>query len=200
MYGSLWGTLSFLTAHQDANPDRVVIAVLASDGQPNGCPGNQNDIASLAMLAQSAYLYNGVRTYAVAIHGSSVADLNQIAAAGGTTAALDVTTDINLFKQKMEEIRNDALGCEYDIADFEQMGNDEFDPTKLNLTYTPSGGSPKTIPKAENELDCGGSDGWYYDDPVDPTKVYLCPKTCTEVQGDAEAAVDFQFGCPTLVN
>lgn len=194
-YGGLFGTLQFLTAHKDANPSHAVVAVLASDGSPTSC---NTSTAAIAGLAQSAFNYNGVQTYAIAIQGSDIAALDQIAMAGGTDAALDVTSNISLFQQKMEEIRADALGCDYLIP--EQPPGEEFDPQKLNIKYTPMGmGSSQTIPNVANEAACGGNPGWYYDDPINPTQVFLCPASCTTIQGDTEAEINFEFGCPTVI-
>jgi hypothetical protein len=174
----------------------VVIVVLASDGDPTSCNTNIQDIAS---LADTALAYNGVRTFVIAIAGSTVANLDQIAAAGGTQAAFDVTNDITLFAQKMDEIRKEVLACELLIPD---PGNgDEFDPTKVNVSYTPGDGSmAQDIPQAQDLDDCGGNPGWYYDNPAAPTKILLCPATCTTVQADDMAKVDFVFGCPTVLN
>ncbi|MFP6684915.1 MAG: VWA domain-containing protein, partial [Polyangiaceae bacterium] len=111
-----------------------------------------------------------------------------------------VTNDVTLFTQKMQEIRAQALGCEYDIPEPED-GEEEFDPTKLNVKYTPGGmGSAINIPKADNQGDCGSVHGWYYDDNINPSKVYLCPATCAMVQSDATALVELAFGCPTVNN
>ena len=194
-WGGLYGALLYANALQDQNPDHVVIVVLASDGDPTTC---NTDVPTIAGLAQTAYDYNGVRTFVIAIQGSTVSNLDQIAAAGQTVQALDVTMDITLFKQKMDEIRAQVLACEYVIPD---PGSGDFDPTKVNVKYTPGGtGTPEDIPQAENAGDCGNDPGWYYDNPAAPTKIFFCPATCETIQADGAAKVDFVFGCPTIVN
>ena len=76
-----------------------------------------------------------------------------------------------------------------------------FDPLKVNVEYTPGGSNtPEEFPQADNLQDCGDEDGWYYDDPINPTKVFLCPKSCERVQLDTDANVKILFGCPTRVN
>lgn len=193
-WAGLYGALLYANDLQDQNPDHVVIVVLASDGDPTTC---NTDIPSIAELADTAYQYNGVRTFVIAIQGSTVANLDQIAAAGQTTAALDVTTDINLFKQKMDEIRAEVLSCEYVIPD---PTSGEFDPTKVNVRYTPGGsGTPQSIPQAQSAGDCGSGAGWYYDNPAAPTKIFFCPSTCEVIQDDEAAKVGFVFGCPTII-
>jgi hypothetical protein len=140
-----------------------------------------------------------VRTFVIAINGATVSNLDQIAAAGGTMQALDVTQDITQFQQKMDEIREAVLACEFLIPE-PQMG-EEFDPTKVNVKYTPGGSTTgENIPQADNAEDCGNDPGWYYDNPTAPTKITFCPATCATIQMDDGAKVDFVFGCPTEVN
>lgn len=199
-YGALKGTLFNATAHQAANLTHKVIVVFVSDGDPNGCYENSEDtIPVISDLASSALNYNGVQTYVIAIQGSIVANLNQIAAAGGTTQAYDVTANVAEFSQKMAEIRAAALSCEFVIP--EPPAAQELDPEKINVSYTPGGqGSPQTLPQATNFADCGAGPGWYYDNNTDPTKILLCPASCTTVQADSAAEIGVLFGCKTEVN
>ena len=60
--------------------------------------------------------------------------------------------------------------------------------------------TPQTLLQANDAADCGTDPGWYYDNPMNPTKIFLCPATCVTVQADPEANVKFLFGCPTELN
>jgi hypothetical protein len=193
-YAGLYGTLVYANDYQDQNPDHVVIVVLASDGDPTAC---NTDVGDISDLAATAHAYNGVRTFVIAIQGATVANLDQIAAAGGTMAALDVTSDITQFQQALDDIRKEVLACEYVIPDPEDQ---EFDPTKVNVEYTSGAGDTESIPQADDLADCGDDPGWYYDNPQNPTKIIFCPATCDLIQSDDMAKVDFIFGCPTIVN
>jgi hypothetical protein len=194
LWAALYGTYQYANDVQDQNTDHVVIVVLASDGDPTSCNSNVNDIAD---LAAQALAYNGVRTFTIAILGGAIANLDQIAAAGGTMSAYDVTNDITQFKQKMDEIRKEVLACEYVIPD----SGMEFDPTKVNVNYYPGGNPPpQSLPQAASLADCGNDPGWYYDNPAAPTKILLCPASCNVIQLDDTAKVEFVFGCPTIVN
>lgn len=193
MYGALEGALFAATAYKDANPNHKVILVFASDGDPNSCPGNQNDIPSIAGLAKSALDYNGVETYVVAINGASVLNLDQIAAAGGTQKSFDVTGNIAQFAQKMNEIRSKALACEYLVP--EPQGGQPLELDKATVKHTSGQGIAKEIPQAQGAADCGVGPGWYYDDPKDPKKIMLCPGSCQVVQSDPDAKLDVFFGC-----
>lgn len=196
-WGALKGTLLAATAFQDANPKHKVVVVLATDGDPNAC--GSTTIEDIAALAKGARNYNGVLTYVIGVAGSIVENLNKIAEAGGTVAAYDITKDINDFSEKMEEIRGAALACEFELPD--PPNGEELDPEKVNFSYTPKGmGQPKILLRADNLEDCNGQPGWYYDNNVLPTKIVLCPASCTTVQADTNAKVEALFGCKSILN
>lgn len=196
-WGALKGTLMAATAYQDAHPTHKVIVVLATDGDPNAC--GDATIEHIAKLAKSALSYNGVHTYVIGVAGSTIANLDKIAAAGGTTAAYDVTNDISLFAAKMEEIRGAALGCEFEIPTPPNGG--EIDSDMVNFSYTPkSMGTPKVLLRADDLADCNGQPGWYFDSNFAPTKIILCPASCVTVQADSNATVEALFGCKSQLN
>jgi len=194
-YAALYGTLLYANQYQEDHPEHTVAVVLASDGDPTACEQN---VATIAALAATAFAYNGVRTFAIAINGSTLANLDQIAAAGGTVKAFDVTNDVSQLKLKLQEIRTQLLACEFTIPD-PSVGS--FDATKVNVEYTPGGGGVTTaLSKADNQADCGNKSGWYYDFPAAPTKITLCPASCADIKSDLKPKIAFLFGCPTALN
>ena len=196
-WGALKGALSAATAYQDTHPTHKVIVVLATDGDPLGC--GSATIDDIAVLAKSAREYNGVRTYVIGVAGSIINNLNKIAAAGGTTAAYDITQDVNKFSAKMAEIRSEALGCDFEIPP--PPNGQELDPNRVNFSYMPKGmGTPKIIPRADNLADCSDLPGWYFDSNAGPTKIILCPASCATVQADSSAKVSVLFGCDSIIH
>ena len=75
-----------------------------------------------------------------------------------------------------------------------------IDPLKLNVEYTPGNGAPQELPQADNQADCMGMPGWYYDNPQNPTEIILCPASCDQIEIDQGALVNLLFGCPTKHN
>lgn len=196
-YAALKGALMVATAYQDSHPKHKVIVVLATDGDPYGC--EETSISLIADLAKSARNYNGVLTYVIGVSGSIITNLDKIAAAGGTEAAYDVTSDISLFSAKMKEIRSEALGCDFEIPP--PPSGQELDPNEVNFSYTPQGmGTPKLLLRADDLADCNGLPGWYYDSNNAPTKIILCPASCATVQADPAAEVSALFGCKSQIN
>ena len=41
--------------------------------------------------------------------------------------------------------------------------------------------------------------GWYYDDPVKPTKIIACPTTCDAIKAATDAKIDILVGCETII-
>jgi len=196
-YSALKGALQAATAYQDSHPTHKVVLVLATDGDPSEC--EPTDIDTIAGLATSARNYNGVRTYVIGVAGSTVANLDKIAAAGGTTKAYDITQDVAEFSAAIAEIRTEELACDFEIPP--PPNGQELDPAEGNFTYTPKGvGTPKLVPRADDLADCGNLPGWYYDNNTAPTKIILCPASCSTVQADSSAKVSVLFGCKSVLN
>ncbi len=86
-----------------------------------------------------------------------------------------------------------AVPCEFGIP---TLDAGIIDPNQVKVEYTPGNGDPPiTYDPVANEAACAGGDGFYYDDPVNPTKVTLCPATCDTVQADEGASVVLLLGC-----
>jgi hypothetical protein len=195
-YPALQGALQQATARQDAAPTHKIMVVLATDEDPNVCDAVVSDVAG---LSASALNYNGVRTYVIALPGASVADLDKIAAAGGTVTTYDVTIDITQLPTSLAKLRTAALGCDFAIP--APPNNKPLDPNEVNFSYTAKGtGQPVVLPRSQDLAGCNGQPGWYYDSNAAPTKIVLCPTTCATVQADTSAVVDVLFGCTSFTN
>ena len=94
-------------------------------------------------------------------------------------------------------VSGSSISCEYAIP--EVPGGDPVDPDKVNVTYA-DGGPAQTIGYvAGGAAACGQqTGGWYYDNPQAPTTIFLCPATCSAVQGSATGKVEVTFGCDTI--
>lgn len=202
---ALQGAVDFAVAHKQANPGNAVVTVLATDGLPTECdPTDANSISNIAATA-----FNGnpsVPTFVIGVISPSdptgQATMDQIAAAGGTNSAFIVDPNSNVtqaFVDALNAIRGNALACEYFVPLPEPP--DTIDYGKVNVEHTPPmAASPNTIPYVGNEASCDPVDGgWYYDvDPAmgEPTKILVCPATCTLLQDGGE--LDIRVGCETV--
>jgi hypothetical protein len=77
------------------------------------------------------------------------------------------------------------------------MGTLDYD--KVNVQYTPGGGMPQLIGNVATAAACDAqSGGWYYDNNASPTKILLCPVTCSTVSSDPNAKIEILLGCDTI--
>jgi hypothetical protein len=66
---------------------------------------------------------------------------------------------------------------------------------QVKVEIVPSPGSPaQEIPHVSGLGQCG-SRGWYYDNNTNPTKIILCPSTCSWAQGLTDAELKIDSGC-----
>jgi hypothetical protein len=194
---ALQGAVDHAATWSHTHANDAVVVVFATDGDPSSCDTNLAHIDAIA--AAGVALMPKILTFVVGV-GSSLANLNGIAAAGGTTSAFLVDTNANVNQQflaAMNAIRHAALGCQYTIP-VPTSGAPDFGA--VNVVYTPAGGSGQWFPKVMGKASCPAmGDGWYYDDPANPKTIILCDTTCMKVQGDTTGQVDITLGCSSII-
>jgi hypothetical protein len=85
----------------------------------------------------------------------------------------------------------DKLGCELSYPT-----SAESDPSKVEVTFTPKGQATEKLTQVTDVSKCGTiPTGWYYDDPAKPTKIILCPSTCTATNAATDAKLEALVGC-----
>jgi hypothetical protein len=162
--------------------------------------GEGNTPADAASLAASALAGpSHIQTFVIGV-GRALANLNQVAQAGGTTQAYLTDTSSNLggeFAAALESIRTSAGPCAFEIPGATEAG--DVDRNLVNVRFTPSGSTQPTVVAKTFEgtaANCGSEGGWHYDNPAAPTRIQLCESSC---KAAFNARMDVQFGCETVV-
>jgi len=79
--------------------------------------------------------------------------------------------------------------------------SDVIDEERVDVTIRGENG-PIALERVVGIADCAESDGWYYDDPLAPSRVVLCTASCelarSEVRSDG-GSIEVVFGCATIV-
>ncbi|MFO0659140.1 MAG: VWA domain-containing protein [Polyangiaceae bacterium] len=191
---ALHGAEIAAVAHKNGHPDHKVIVLLATDGVPTSC---SSSVDATAQVAANALAGNpSVITYVIGI--GNVSGLNQIAAAGGSSSAFIVDGgNSSAFLAAMQSIQQQTLGCEYLVPTLPP--GQSIDPSKVNVLLTPSGGSAVVLNSVGDASGCNQDGGWYFDNVNAPTKIYLCPSTCSIVSADQGAKIEVQVGCPAKI-
>lgn len=198
IYAALGGSEVWATAYAQAHAAEKVVVIFVTDGAPNGCDENINNISQLAADALAS---DGVYTYAVGLEGSNESDMDAIAQAGGTTQGFFIGSGSSATADllaALKAIQGSQLSCEFVVPKTSSSGQ-AVDPKKVNVNFTPGGGTTETLGQVPSAADCGTDGGWYYDNPTAPTKITLCPVTCATAQSDKEAKIEILLGCATQI-
>lgn len=204
---ALRGGLAQARAYLQANPTHKAALVLATDGMPTECSPTQ--ISSLAGLAAAAAGGSpSIQTFVIGVFSPSerataTANLDEVAAGGGTERAFIIDTNQNVtqaFAAALEAIRGTALSCDFAIPP--APPGESLDFAKVNMSYT-AGGQSQDIVYVGEEANCtAATGGWYYDVKPElgqPTKLVVCPSTCTAFKTGGSGSVDIKLGCATIV-
>ncbi len=194
---ALEGTLAYAHNWAAANPTHLTAVLLATDGEPNNC--TTNSVAGAAAAAKAAF--EGTPSVATYVMGfGNVGVLNEIASAGGTSAAwLADSSDVADKMVAMFNTIRSSGSCLYEIP-VPENGKPDYD--RVNVSYTPKGATePVVVGYVMEESQCHPHDGgWYYDDPTkqDPKRIILCPATC-QAANQTHTGVTILLGCATKV-
>ncbi len=94
-------------------------------------------------------------------------------------------------------ISGSQVSCELNVP---APATGTLDPNQVNVKYQMGGTPPGvTLPQVSDEAACTTAGGWYYDVPSAPTKITLCPSTCSDVQADTNANISVELGCATQI-
>ncbi len=165
--------------------------VLISGSEPTACLGNASTAAASA--ATGLDQMPAVPTYVVAL--GATASLDQVAQAGGSTAALQVAEPTS--QQALLEALQAAIaqaGCSIALP----ATAAPYLPDQVNLELT-SGGATTTLVRVTDAASCDPSaGGWYFDAAQSPKRALLCDASCKQVTGGG--SVSIVTGCATRAN
>ena len=125
-------------------------------------------------------------------------NLDMIAAAGGTAAAVVIDTSQNVTQRIQEELKrvqSKAIACEYKIP------TTGVDFMKVNVNFVNGANSPTQIDPRAGEAACMGTRGAAGTTTARPRRpeIVACPASCSMFQGDLNGHVDIVLGCPTII-
>jgi hypothetical protein len=193
--GALHGLRRFCGTYAQAHPSEQTVGVLVTDGEPNGCSSNTGTLSAVAKQAFDNNPSNPL--YMVGMEGADFDQLDAIAAAGGTEKGFNVSQGgAQAFLDALKTIAGSAIPCEIAMP---QSSTGTVDPNKINVRYT---GADETLRRLGQVAGAGACvpNAWYYDDPSNPSKIVLCPQTCSAVTGEAGGKLEIVLGCVTNVN
>jgi len=216
--GALRGIASYTTSH-DLNvghpAGRTTIGVLMTDGDPNGCNENVDQLAQL-VADHTATTKGAVKTFFIGETGATLASLEKYAVQGGAAPHSDFCGggptpchywDVGdgqpaAFASAFASIVGQAtvshpLPCTFKVPP--PPAGLVFDPNLVNVKFTNKSGASTGIFRVDSEAKCDPKlGGWHYDDPAAPKEILLCSTTCSTVSASTGAQVSVEFGCASM--
>jgi hypothetical protein len=188
---ALHGVLIGATQRKQAFADHVVVAVLVSDGGPccQDCPIEEPE--GLGQIAAD-YLIGppSVSTFAIFLDPKASKVMTSIAQNGGTTKAFDGGGSSEAFVGALKEIQAQSIPCQLDTS------GAVLNPNLASLEFSPaSGGASYSIPRVADPSQCDLSGDWYFDNPVSPQLIQLCPSFCNQLKHDPGSRITMFLEC-----
>jgi hypothetical protein len=195
-----------LRARHMAFPNRRQALVLCTDGLPSGCGLTQSVAAVVDRISKAQAATPAIPTYVVGVFAPEELALAQsalqmFAQRGGTGMPFLLSTGDDLNQKllaALQKIRGQVVACEYTIPS-PSMGALDFG--KVNVRTTSQGATAELAYVASADKCSADKGGWYYDhlpaSGMPPSRVIICPASCTRVSGDSGAQVELVFGCAT---
>jgi hypothetical protein len=218
---ALTGAITYAKQWKSQNPMHPVFVLLVTDGEPGvpisgvtTCANSVQDVPSTVSAADAGFKGSpSIQTFVLGV-GPSLTNLDQIAVAGGTTKAYLISGN-NVAQQVIDALNNIRgtisktitktvthtvpvpLDCEWVMP--APSGNQKQDPNKVNVNLV-AGGSTTQLGMVANKDECATHvNAWYYDDPMNPTKLIACPATCDTIKAATEPRVDILVDCNTII-
>jgi hypothetical protein len=117
---------------------------------------------------------------------------------GGVVGNLCDQDFASVFQVLINAVQQESiLPCTFEVPTPPE--GEAFAPKQVNVEFDDGHGGGFPVGHVETEADCQlVSDGWYYDDPMDPTSIVLCDQTCDAIQGFEGSQVQVVLGCATI--
>lgn len=103
-------------------------------------------------------------------------------------------THIETHTEVIQQVEHNPLPCEWSIPASPE--GQVFDQDKVNIRLT-SGDNQSTFARVRSQAACGAN-GWYYNDPNEPTRFIACEQTCEGIKTAPDATIDILLGCATI--
>jgi Mg-chelatase subunit ChlD len=188
--------------HREEAPGRVTSILLVTDGEPkapSSAPECEPTLADAVQATEECAGATGLPIYVLGV-GPSLTNLNQIAQAGGTKAAY--LADLDNREQVLDALQKIRVAaqipCGFDVT--QGASGRELNYENSTVAYVDSTCTSAAISRVESLDACeDGARAYFFDNPTSPTRIDLCPATCSEIRSEAQQLF-YSIGCPLDVD
>jgi len=177
-------------------PDAVKhIVIVTDDNSSLAAASFQSQLQALDPPTFAGFKFHGIFCYTKCATAASIGSVYKTL----VQQTVGVSGDLCLqdFKPVFDKlatavVEGSKVAC--DIAMPKPPDGKSINPYQVSVEIVPSSGSPQNIPHLDGSAQCA-SGGWYYDNDTTPTRLILCPSTCTWAQELTGAKLSVGLGC-----
>jgi hypothetical protein len=198
------GACSHVESWDGDHPGRSAKLLLLTDGVPEApvsrAQGCDPTLADAIAATKECVARTGTSVYVLGV-GPNLANLNQIAAAGGSGTAFLVDGGDVAAKvfDALNSIRSTALPCGFVIP--EPPAGEILNFGEVNVVRTDADRSRHPLYNVPDSTACDSAEGgWFYESAgTTPERITLCEASCQSVKAaSVGGAIEFALGCGTV--
>jgi hypothetical protein len=190
---ALQGAIDYATAYSKNGSGRSASVVFVTDGLPNGCNSTIPNATKVATTAFNAMPQ--VKTYVVGLGATKSLDEIALGGSGGMTHFFPADGDVAAqLTAALKQIAG-AITCDYVIPTASSKALD-FGQVNVQVKVG-SAGMPQLVGNVGTAAGCMAGGGWYYDNPMAPTKITLCAQSCDPLKANQGSTLQVLIGCAT---
>jgi hypothetical protein len=143
----------------------------------------------------TGYKFHGIFCYTKCATAASAGTVYQtlVQQTGGVSGDLCLQDFKPVFdKLATAVVEGSKIACDIPMPD--PPAGKTINLNQVSLEVVPSTGAAQKIQHVSDASQCA-SGGWYYDNNTKPTRIILCPSTCTFAQGLTDAKLGVGLGC-----
>jgi hypothetical protein len=172
------------------------IVIVTDDNSNLAAASFDSQLQALDPPTFTGYKFHGIFCYTKCATAAKAGTVYQtlVQQTGGVSGDLCLQDFKPVFdKLATAVVEGSKIACDIPMPD--PPAGKKINLQQVSVEVVPSPGSPaQKIPHVTDAGQCG-SGGWYYDNNTKPTKIILCPSTCTWAQGLTEAKLSVGLGC-----
>ena len=172
------------------------VVIVTDDNSKLAAASFDSQLQALDAPTFTGYKFHGIFCYTKCATAANIGTVYKtlVQQTGGVSGDLCLQDFKPVFdKLATAVVSGSKISC--DIAMPTAPAGKKINPQQVSVEMVASAGSaPQKLPHVADLTQCG-SGGWYYDNNTTPTKIILCPSTCTWAQGLTGAKVTVGLGC-----
>jgi len=171
------------------------IVIVTDDNSSLAATSFDSQLKALDPPTFSDYKFHGIFCYTKCASAAAIGTVYQtlVQQTGGVSGDLCLQDFKPVFdKLATAVVAGSKIACDVEMP--KPPSGKSINPYQVTVEVVPATGVAQKVPHVDGSAQCGNG-GWYFDNNTSPTRIILCPATCTWVQGLTNTKLNIGMGC-----